>query len=192
LRRFFQAAYQAKSWSRARKVIARVEATSRGADSQCALFLTSHAHLVSLNDYVGIMSQKSIDIYVRLDLRIYMGITRACSIGTSFRELSFELHGPLSAAAAGTPTTRPSVLNETPSSRDAAVRLKSRSPSAIAPLQRRHICLTLLKELACSESTIGCDQVALTTTIHFRQGIAWFKRTGHPGGEDVDHDYRRT
>lgn len=32
LRRFFQTGYQAKSWSRKRKVIARVEATSRGAD----------------------------------------------------------------------------------------------------------------------------------------------------------------
>jgi hypothetical protein len=32
LRRFFQTDYQAKSWSRARKVIARVEATSKGSD----------------------------------------------------------------------------------------------------------------------------------------------------------------
>ena len=32
LRRFFQTGYQAKSWSRERKVIARVEATSKGAD----------------------------------------------------------------------------------------------------------------------------------------------------------------
>ena len=32
VRRFFQTAYQAKSWSRARRVVARVEATSRGAD----------------------------------------------------------------------------------------------------------------------------------------------------------------
>jgi hypothetical protein len=32
LRRFFQTGYQAKSWSRQRKVIARVEATSKGAD----------------------------------------------------------------------------------------------------------------------------------------------------------------
>ena len=32
LRRFFQVGYQAKSWSRERKVIARVEATTRGAD----------------------------------------------------------------------------------------------------------------------------------------------------------------
>jgi len=32
LRRFFQVAYQAKSWSRERKVIARVEATSKGCD----------------------------------------------------------------------------------------------------------------------------------------------------------------
>jgi hypothetical protein len=32
LRRFFQVGYRAKSWSRARKVIARVEATSKGAD----------------------------------------------------------------------------------------------------------------------------------------------------------------
>ena len=32
LRRFFQTGYQAKSWSRKRSVIARVEATSRGAD----------------------------------------------------------------------------------------------------------------------------------------------------------------
>ena len=32
LRRFFQAGYQAKSWSRKRKVIAGVEATSKGCD----------------------------------------------------------------------------------------------------------------------------------------------------------------
>jgi hypothetical protein len=32
LRRFFQTAYQAKSWSRERKIIARVEATSKGSD----------------------------------------------------------------------------------------------------------------------------------------------------------------
>ena len=32
LRRFFQAGYQAKSWSRERKIIARVEATSKGSD----------------------------------------------------------------------------------------------------------------------------------------------------------------
>ena len=32
LRRFFQTGYQAKSWSRERKVIARVEATAKGAD----------------------------------------------------------------------------------------------------------------------------------------------------------------
>ena len=32
LRRFFQTGYQAKSWSRERKVIARVEATSKGSD----------------------------------------------------------------------------------------------------------------------------------------------------------------
>jgi len=32
VRRFFQTGYQAKSWSRQRKVIARVEATSKGAD----------------------------------------------------------------------------------------------------------------------------------------------------------------
>ena len=32
LRRFFQTTYQAKSWSRERKVIARVEATSKGSD----------------------------------------------------------------------------------------------------------------------------------------------------------------
>ncbi len=32
VRRFFQTGYQAKSWSRERKVIARVEATSKGAD----------------------------------------------------------------------------------------------------------------------------------------------------------------
>ena len=32
LRRFFQTGYQAKSWSRERKVIARIEATSRGCD----------------------------------------------------------------------------------------------------------------------------------------------------------------
>jgi hypothetical protein len=32
LRRFFQTGYQAKSWSWQRKVIARVEATSKGAD----------------------------------------------------------------------------------------------------------------------------------------------------------------
>jgi len=32
LRRFFQTGYQAKSWSRARKVIARVEATAKGTD----------------------------------------------------------------------------------------------------------------------------------------------------------------
>ena len=32
VRRFFQTGYQAKSWSRARRVVARVEATSRGAD----------------------------------------------------------------------------------------------------------------------------------------------------------------
>ncbi len=32
LRRFFQTGYQAKSWSRERKVVARVEATSKGAD----------------------------------------------------------------------------------------------------------------------------------------------------------------
>ena len=32
LRRFFQTGYRAKSWSRERKVIARVEATSKGAD----------------------------------------------------------------------------------------------------------------------------------------------------------------
>ena len=32
LRRFFQVGYQAKSWSRKRKVIARVEATSKGSD----------------------------------------------------------------------------------------------------------------------------------------------------------------
>ncbi len=32
LRRFFQAGYQAKSWSRERKVIARVEATAKGCD----------------------------------------------------------------------------------------------------------------------------------------------------------------
>ena len=32
VRRFFQTGYRAKSWSRERKVIARVEATSKGAD----------------------------------------------------------------------------------------------------------------------------------------------------------------
>jgi len=32
VRRFFQTGYQAKSWSRARRVVARAEATSRGAD----------------------------------------------------------------------------------------------------------------------------------------------------------------
>ena len=32
MRRFFQTGYQAKSWSRQRKIIARVEATSKGAD----------------------------------------------------------------------------------------------------------------------------------------------------------------
>jgi len=32
LRRFFQASYQAKSWSRQRKIIARVEASSKGSD----------------------------------------------------------------------------------------------------------------------------------------------------------------
>ncbi len=32
MRRFFQTGYQAKSWSRERKVIARVEATSKGSD----------------------------------------------------------------------------------------------------------------------------------------------------------------
>ena len=32
VRRFFQTGYQAKSWSRARRVVARVEATSKGAD----------------------------------------------------------------------------------------------------------------------------------------------------------------
>jgi hypothetical protein len=32
VRRFFQAGYQAKSWSRRRRVVARVEATSRGSD----------------------------------------------------------------------------------------------------------------------------------------------------------------
>jgi hypothetical protein len=32
LRRFFQVAYRAKSWSRERKVVARVEATSKGCD----------------------------------------------------------------------------------------------------------------------------------------------------------------
>ncbi len=32
VRRFFQAGYQAKSWSRERRIVARVEATSKGAD----------------------------------------------------------------------------------------------------------------------------------------------------------------
>ena len=32
VRRFFQTGYQAKSWSRERKVVARVEATARGTD----------------------------------------------------------------------------------------------------------------------------------------------------------------
>jgi hypothetical protein len=32
VRRFFQTAYQAKSWLRARKIIARVEATLKGSD----------------------------------------------------------------------------------------------------------------------------------------------------------------
>jgi hypothetical protein len=32
MRRFFQTSYQAKSWSRGRKVVARVEATSKRSD----------------------------------------------------------------------------------------------------------------------------------------------------------------
>ncbi len=37
VRRFFQTGYQAKSWSRERKVIARVEATARGTDVRFAV-----------------------------------------------------------------------------------------------------------------------------------------------------------